>query len=186
MRIASYVSGANVRGGAVRDVPGGLRVAVQVLAHHRGAVAGPLQGDREGVPLFAASMEGLEPALEVAVDVGVVGKVAGEDRRARGAAQRVRDEVVGESDALALHGQDVRHVSDEIGRQVVRQDEHDVRPPREPRGGGWRRTANCGWRRGQLLAGSPAAGCAEDACTNQQPRCHQPSGPSEPHRSRRS
>jgi hypothetical protein len=58
---------------------------------------------------------------------GAVRVAAGEDRGPRRAAQRVRDHVAAEGRPLLLQGQDLRHVWDEVRRQVVRQHEDDVR-----------------------------------------------------------
>ena len=70
-------------------------VAVQVLAHHRGAVAGRVQRHRPRFPLVAVGVEGGVPAVGAGVgeDPVVVRVLAGEDGRTRRAAQRV-DHVV--------------------------------------------------------------------------------------------
>jgi hypothetical protein len=90
-----------------------------------------------------------------------------------GAAQGVRHEVVGEREALALHGQHVRHVPDQVGRQVVGQDEHDVRPPRERRRGGRRRAADRGGRSrwdARFRRRPPATRCGDEGGRGQP--CH--------------
>ncbi len=109
-----------------------LQVAVEVLAHHRRDIARTLELDRERLALLAAQVEQAEPAVgaEVLHDLRVVREVAGEDRRPRGAAQRVRDEVIRERHPLLLQRRHVRHVSQEVHREVVGEHEHDVRPLR--------------------------------------------------------
>ena len=113
----------------------GLHVAVQVLAHHRRLVAGALERGSERVLLLAAEVEQVKAAVRTRVleDAGVVREVAGQDRRPRRAAQRVRDEVVVERETVALHRLHVRHVREQVHRQVVGEDEHDVRMPRAAR-----------------------------------------------------
>src|SRR6266498_2093216 len=75
-------------------------------------------------------MEKREATVAAAVreDPSVVRVLAGEDRGAGRAAERVRDEVVREGRPLLLHLADVRHVLDEVPGEVVREDEDDVRP----------------------------------------------------------
>src|SRR5438552_1200857 len=65
-----------------RGVGVAAHVPVQVLAYHRGAVAGVVERGGERVLLLAARVELVEPAVptDVAVDAGVVREVAGEDR----------------------------------------------------------------------------------------------------------
>ena len=121
-------AGRNVRVGHAA-ARGALEVAVEVLAHHRCAVARLLQGDVEALLLLASSVEDGHTAVgpDVGEHPGVVGKGPGEDRGARRAAQRVRDEVVAKAHALALEGLDVGHEAQQVKREVVGEDEHDVR-----------------------------------------------------------
>ncbi len=113
------------RDGAVRLVP------VQVLAHQRRAVALALHRDGERFLLLAAFAKDAVAAFRGAVveHARVVWIATGQDRRARGAAERVGHEVVAEAHAAALHPQHVRHVAHEVRREVVGQHEDDVRPP---------------------------------------------------------
>ena len=106
----------------------GFQVAIQILAHQRGQVAGALQRDRERVLLLASIVERPKASLspEVREHVRVVREVARQDRGPRRTAQRVRHEVIVERHPACLHRLDVRHVAKEVHRQVVRQHEHDV------------------------------------------------------------
>ena len=120
---------------AERGADARRRVLVEVLAHQRRAVADALQVRRVGVLLQAVGVEREEAAVGagVAEDPGVVRVLAGEDRRARRAAQRVRHEVVREARAAPLQAPHVRHVGQQVARQVVGQDEDDVRLRRRER-----------------------------------------------------
>ena len=105
-------------------------VSVQILAHHRGPIARGLQRRREGGVLVALRVERLVAAVVTLVgeDPGVVRVLPGEHRRPRRAAQRVRHVVVRERHSPLPHLLDVRHVGEQVHRQVVGQHEHDVRP----------------------------------------------------------
>src|SRR5215510_11737404 len=70
----------------------------------------------------------------VHVDACVVWIASGENGRTRGTAEGISDEVVGEGDALLLHLEDLRHVLHQVPRQIVGEDEDDVRAPRRRRG----------------------------------------------------
>ena len=101
-------------------------VAVQVLAEVGGVVAGLLEPDGQRVRVVelrvAAARRG------VAHDAVVVRVLAGEERRARGAAERVRDEALGEGrPAVAQESPHVRHDPHRLDRLVVGHDHDDVR-----------------------------------------------------------
>ena len=151
------IAGRDVGDGAVGEVAGDLKVTVEVLAHHRGSIAGALERDREGVALLMAAMERLKPTrrAEVAPHVRVVGEIAGEDGGARRATERVGHEVVREGEAVPLHRHHMRHEPDQVAREVVGQDEHDVGPRRAERRGGRGRTTNL--PRSRACPGRPAA-----------------------------
>ena len=121
---------------ARRDRVGG-GVAVEVLAHQRGAVAGLLQRHRERLRLVAVGVVGLVPAVVTGVGEYpvVVGVLAGEDRRTRRAAQRIDDVVMRERQPGLLQRKHVRHVADQVPGQVVGEDEDEVRPWRVRRVG---------------------------------------------------
>ena len=114
-------------------VLGAGRVGVDVFAHQRGAVAGGVQGRADRGVLQTILQEDPVAAvrLGVGVDVMVVGVFAGEDRRARWAAEREGDEVVAEGDPLARdQAPHVGHVGQGIELQVliIGEQEDDVRP----------------------------------------------------------
>ena len=79
--------------------------------------------------LVAVAVVGVVPAVRAGVgeDAVVVGVLAGEDRRPGRAAQRVGHVVPRHRLAGLLQRHDVRHVRGEVPRQVVGEDEHDVR-----------------------------------------------------------
>ena len=120
----------------------GGQVLVQVLAHQRGAVAGVVQRQREGLLLVAVLVEGEVPAVGAGVgeDPVVVRVLTGEDGRAGRAAQRVHHVVPGHRRPGPLQGLQVRHVADQVPGQVVGEHEDEVRPRagRGPRASGGR------------------------------------------------
>ena len=111
-------------GGAARA----LQIAVDVLAHHRRAVPGALESDVERAVLVAVVVERLEAAEGACVgeDARVVRELPGEDRGARRAAQRVGDEVVVERHPVGLQRLHLRHVRQQVHRQIVGEHEDDV------------------------------------------------------------
>ena len=104
-------------------------VAVQVLADHRGVIAGVLQPGGHGRFLEPELAELLEPAprLLVADDVRVVRVLPAQDRGARRAAERIGDEEVGEGRAALLEQRlGLRHELVHRDVLVVGQDQHDA------------------------------------------------------------
>ncbi len=120
---------------AVPLVPAGLRrvdlrlVAVQQLAQKGGAVAGGVQPGRDRRPVQLQRLELGEPARRqvVALDAVIVRVLAAQDGGARGAAERVGHEVVGEHDAL-VGDQRLGPLHDPVGGEilVVGQDHDDA------------------------------------------------------------
>ena len=105
-------------------------VPVQVLPHHLRLV--PLRRQRRGERRLRRVPAVLEGGVSAGVPrvgehAGVVRILAGEDRRSRGAAQRLGHEVVAEGDALLLHRLHVRHVRDQVPGEIVGEEEEDVR-----------------------------------------------------------
>src|ERR1051326_6955286 len=88
------------------------RIAVQVFAEQRRAIAGG--GERDGeCRLFVPVSEKRKisaVAAGVAENTRVVRVASGEDRRARRAAERIGDEGFGERDAVFFHLQHVRQM----------------------------------------------------------------------------
>ncbi len=122
-------------GGRHRGLLGTLEVAVEILAHHRRAVARALERHVECVELIPVRVERADPTVgaHVREHPGVVRKIAGEDRRARRTAQRIRDEIVVEGHALRLERLHLGHETNQVRRQVVSEHKHDVRPVRHAR-----------------------------------------------------
>ncbi len=79
-------------------VVAGRPVAVQVLADVRGRIAGALQPDRQRVALRRHQLGVAAAGLLVGPDPVVVGVLAGQHRRPRGAAEREAREAVVEGD----------------------------------------------------------------------------------------
>ncbi len=102
-----------------------LAVPVEVLADQRGLVPRPLQHRGDGAPVA----EGLETErLLVAVDVVVVGVLAGEEARSRRAAERVRREGVLEGQPPPLQQPlHVGHEAQVVPAHVVGLDHEHVR-----------------------------------------------------------
>ena len=143
-------------------VPAGIRagaerlVAVQVLPHQRGSVAGALERDRDAALACAVPAKGPVAAFgsRIAQHVGVVRERAGQDRRPRAAAERVGDDELPERHPSTLHPAHLWHVPQQVPRQVVGEDIDDVgsrrrrqvqrasRPTRFPRS---RRTRRSGF-----------------------------------------
>ncbi len=108
-------------------------VLVEVLPDEPSAIAGAAQrhvvralgalvGRERGVPA-----EGAERSPRgVGVHAVEVGRKAGEGRGARGAAQAVDHERVLVGSAGLLEPHDVRHRAQQLGREVVHHDDHDV------------------------------------------------------------
>ena len=115
-----------------------VRIAVEVLADERGAIAGSAEPRGDGVLLDPFPERPLEPAVAAAVGphTGVVRVLPAQRRHARRAAQRVADEVVVEGRAVVadqLPG--VRHEAQLRPVEVVGEHEQDVgSPPRRGRG----------------------------------------------------
>jgi len=122
--ISSYLPGdpAGSSGVALRQI------AIEILAHHRRAIAGGPKRRGKGVPLATkAHKREIAPVFSLVLeDARVVGKTSGEDRRARRAAQGIGHKVVGEGDAFSLHPQNVRHELQQIHGEIVSQHKDDV------------------------------------------------------------
>jgi hypothetical protein len=127
-------------------------VAVEELAHEAGAVARVLQGHAELPLLVAVRHERLVAADRVVRVVrrvreyaGLVRQLPGHQRRARGAAQRVDDERVVVGRPVRDHLLRVGHGRQQLEREVVHQDQHDVRGAGRARGHGRARSARRRW-----------------------------------------
>ena len=131
-RVAVEAVGRRVDGAAPLVVAGRdlgrvrAPVAVQVLAEVGRVVAGLLEPDGERVRVVELRVAAAR--RRVPHDAVVVGVLAGEEGRAGRAAERVRDEAVGERRAAvaqeALH---VRHDAERLERLVVGHEHDDVR-----------------------------------------------------------
>ena len=108
-------------------------VLVEELADEAGRVARLLQPHVEGALGVAVGVEG-RPAAEhrralvggVGAHAGLVGVLPGEEARPRDAAQRVGDEGVRIAGARPAHPLHRPHRLDEVHREVVEHDDHDV------------------------------------------------------------
>ena len=114
---------------------GDVLVPVEKLPDEASGVAGPLEVHREGALTVAVGLERFVPAQRVRrverarrvdPDAGLVGVLAGEDAGPRHAAQRVGDVRVRVRRAVAAHGRGAAHGGQQVHREVVHQDEHDV------------------------------------------------------------
>jgi hypothetical protein len=111
---------------------GTLGVAIEVFAEEGGAVAGVVEPGGHGRVLVAEPVEGREAAIlaNIVEDPVRVGVLPAQDRGARGAAQRRRDEGVGKRQPLRgeerLH---VGHAGNRPGIEIVGDDDDDIWRP---------------------------------------------------------
>ena len=91
-------------------------ISIKVFAQHSGMVTGSRKRAHKCRILEAALKKFKVPAVRSAIeiDAGIVWKVAGEDRGPRRAAKRVRDEIIGECDAVLLHLENMRHTLHQV------------------------------------------------------------------------
>ncbi len=120
-----------------RQVVRAADVLVEVLAEEAGLVAAVVQAHREGAELVVVGGEGVVAAEQravegglagVGVDAGLVGVLAGQRHRARGAAERVDDVAVRVRRAAGHQLLGVGHGAEQVHARVVHEHQHDARP----------------------------------------------------------
>ena len=144
---------------------GTLGVAIEVFAEEGGAVASVLEPGGHGRVLVAEPVEGREAAIlaNIVEDPVRVGVLPAQDRGARGAAKRRRDEGVGKRQPLLSEkGLHVGHAGNRPGIEIVGDDDDYVWRPR-----------GCGVGRVIVLTGGsdcgvPANGVPVDAPVSEQ------------------